>query len=52
MNIPAYAVIPTHDRLEMLIDTVRSIIDQVDIVFIINNNKEEMLHIAGPKLRT
>lgn len=50
--IPTYAVIPTHDRLGMLVDTVKSIADQVDLVFIIDNNEEERLHLAGLKLRT
>jgi hypothetical protein len=52
MIIPAFAVIPTHDRMHMLIDAVHSIMDQVDFVIIINNNKEEALHLAGPNLRT
>lgn len=52
MIVPAYAIIPTHDRLHMLADAVHSIIDQVDFVFIMNNNKEETLHLAGPKIRT
>ncbi len=40
MNPPAYAVIPTRDRHDMLADCINSVIDQVDAVYIIDNGSQ------------
>lgn len=40
MNPPAYAVIPTRDRHEMLADCIRSVVDQVDAVYVVDNGSD------------